>query len=211
MTYETWFAFVAASVVLLAIPGPSVLLVISYALGYGRKTAFATVIGIALGDLVAMIASLAGLGALLSTSATAFAVVKWIGAAYLVFLGIRLWRAPVGNGPIADNDNLPEEKPLRIVGHCFMVTALNPKSIVFFVAFLPQFLTPAAPFFEQVSLLVATFVALSIANAVVFTLIAAKARQYIRKRSVRRMINRGGGTVLIAAGAVTAGYRKIAA
>lgn len=211
MSNETWLAFVAASAVVLAIPGPSVQQVISYALGHGRKTAFATVIGVALGHMVVMSASLAGLTALLSNSPATFAVVRWIGAAYLVYLGIRLWRAPVGKGPIADNDNLPQEKPLKIVAHCFTVTALTPRSIVFFVAFLPQFLTSSALGFEQASMLVATFVTLSIASSITYVLAAAKARQYIRKRSVRRTAKHGGGTVLISAGAVTAGYRKIAA
>lgn len=211
MSNETWFAFVAASAVILAIPGPSVQQVVSYALGYGRKTAFATVVGVALGHLVVMSASLAGLTALLTSSAATFAVVKWFGAAYLVYIGIHLWRAPVGKGPIADNDNLPQEKPLKIVAHCFTVTALAPKSIVFFVAFLPQFLTSSAPVFEQASVLVATFMTLSIINTITYALVAGKARQYIRKRSVRRTAKHGNRTVLISAGAVTAGYRKIAA
>ncbi|RYC12073.1 LysE family translocator [Ciceribacter ferrooxidans] len=211
MSLEHWLAFAAASAVLLAIPGPTILLVISYALGHGRKTALATVTGVALGDLVAMTASVAGLGALLATSATAFTIMKWIGGAYLVYLGIRLWRAPVGDEPIADNDNLPEEKPLRILGHAFAVTALNPKSIVFFVAFVPQFMAPSAPFLQQVVALEVTFVTLAIINALVYVFVADSARRFIRKRSVRKAVNRTGGTLLIAAGAVTAGYRKIAA
>lgn len=131
MSNVTWFTFVAASAVILVIPGPSVQQVVSYALGYGRKTAFATVIGVALGHLVVMSASLAGLAALLWSSAATFAAVKWMGAAYLVYMGIHLWRAPVGKGPIADNDNLPQEKPLKIITHCFAVTVLTPKSMVF--------------------------------------------------------------------------------
>eukprot|EP01031_Cornospumella_fuschlensis_P002726 gene2726-3409_t len=114
MTIEHWLAFAAASAIVLAIPGPTILLVTSYALGHGRKTAFATVTGVALGDLVAMTASIAGMGALLATSATAFMVLKWIGGAYLVFLGIRLWRAPIVDGPLADNDNLPQERFAKI-------------------------------------------------------------------------------------------------
>src|SRR3954454_1351383 len=95
MALEHWLAFVAASAVLLAIPGPTVLLVVSYALGYGRKSAAAIVAGGALGDLTAMTASMLGLGAALAASGTLFTVLRWIGGAYLVFLGIRLWRAPV--------------------------------------------------------------------------------------------------------------------
>ena len=93
MSIELWLAFVAASAVLLAIPGPTVLLVISYALGHGKRSATATVAGVALGDFTAMTASMLGLGALLATSATLLTVMKWVGAAYLIYLGVKLWRA----------------------------------------------------------------------------------------------------------------------
>ncbi|MFL5280713.1 MAG: LysE family translocator, partial [Rhodopila sp.] len=90
MPLDHWLAFVAASVILLAIPGPTVLLVVSYALGHGRNAAAAIVTGVALGDLTAMTASMLGLGALLTTSAGIFTVLRWIGGAYLIYLGVRL-------------------------------------------------------------------------------------------------------------------------
>ncbi|MFB2606580.1 LysE family translocator, partial [Rhizobium phaseoli] len=130
MSFEAWLAFAAASAIMLAIPGPTILLVVSYALGHGRRTAFATVTGVALGDFTAMTASLFGLGAVLAASAALFTVLKWIGGAYLIWLGIKLWRAPVIGEPVADNDNLPEERSLKIFLHAYVVTALNPKSIV---------------------------------------------------------------------------------
>ena len=132
MPFDHWLAFVAASAILLAIPGPTVLLVISYALGHGRKAAAGVVTGVALGDLTAMTASMLGLGAILATSATIFTVLRWIGGAYLIYLGVALWRAPVR---AADVDDLPRVSPVRMLGHAYAVTALNPKSIVFFVAF----------------------------------------------------------------------------
>lgn len=124
MSFEHWFAFAAASAVLLAIPGPTILLVISYALGHGRKIAGATVAGVALGDFTAMTASMLGLGALLATSAAVFTVLKWIGAAYLVWLGIKLWKAPVES----DTGSLrksPVERPSRI----FIIPMRSPRSI----------------------------------------------------------------------------------
>ncbi|MFL5158056.1 MAG: LysE family translocator, partial [Microvirga sp.] len=93
MTLETWLAFTAASAVLLVIPGPTILLVVSYALGQGWRTALPMAIGVALGDFTAMTLSLLGLGALLAVSATLFTALKWAGAAYLIWLGIKLWRA----------------------------------------------------------------------------------------------------------------------
>jgi threonine/homoserine/homoserine lactone efflux protein len=211
MSIETWLAFAAASAIMLAIPGPTILLVISYALGHGRRTALATVTGVTLGDFTAMTASLAGLGALLATSATLFTILKLIGAGYLMFLGIKLWRAPVVTGPMGDNDNLPEEKPLKILAHAYVVTALNPKSIIFFIAFVPQFLDLNQPFLPQTLILEATFLCLAALNALCYVLLADMARGFIRKASVQKMVNRTGGTLLIAAGAVTAGYRRIAA
>ena len=93
MTFESWAAFTAASAILLIIPGPTVLLVVSYALGQGWRTALPMAVGVALGDFTAMTLSMLGVGALLATSAKLFTVVKWVGAAYLVYLGVKLWRA----------------------------------------------------------------------------------------------------------------------
>jgi threonine/homoserine/homoserine lactone efflux protein len=211
MSIETWLAFVAASAIMLAIPGPTILLVISYALGHGRKTALATVTGVFLGDFTALTTSLAGLGAVLAASATLYTVLKFIGAAYLMFLGVKLWRAPIVAGPMGDNDNLPEGKPLKIMMHAFVVTALNPKSIVFFIAFVPQFLDMHQPFLPQTLVLETTFLVLAALNALMYVFLADMARGFIRKASVQRAVNRTGGTLLIAAGAVTAGYRRMAA
>ena len=93
MSFETWLAFVAASTILLMIPGPTILLVVSYALGQGWRTALPMSIGVALGDFTAMTLSMLGIGALLAASATVFTALKWIGAAYLIYLGIKLFRA----------------------------------------------------------------------------------------------------------------------
>src|SRR5215211_8065461 len=93
MAFENWAAFAAASTILLIIPGPTILLVVSYALGQGWRTALPMAIGVALGDFTAMTLSLLGLGALLAASATLFTILKWAGATYLIWLGIKLWRA----------------------------------------------------------------------------------------------------------------------
>ncbi|MET0172259.1 MAG: LysE family translocator, partial [Agrobacterium vaccinii] len=196
MPIENWLAFVAASAVMLAIPGPTILLVISYALGHGRKASSATVAGVALGDFTAMTASMLGLGALLATSAALFTVLKWVGAAYLIYLGIKLWRAPVG-GEGAQEAATGKERPVKIFLHTYIVTALNPKSIIFFVAFLPQFLTPSLPFWPQVMIFEVTFLVLATCNAALYGLLASAARNSIRKPKVQRIVNRTGGSLLI--------------
>ena len=93
MPFDLWLTFAAATLIVLVIPGPTILLVISYALTQGRRVAVATAMGVALGDLIVVTTSMAGLGAIMQTSAWAFTMLKWIGAAYLVFLGIKLLRS----------------------------------------------------------------------------------------------------------------------
>jgi threonine/homoserine/homoserine lactone efflux protein len=205
MTFAHWLAFAAASGILLAIPGPTVLLVISYALGHGRKAAAAIVAGVALGDVTAMTASMVGLGALLAASATLFTVLRWIGGAYLVYLGIKLWRAPV---TVADAAEAPLIDARRMFLHAYAVTALNPKGIIFFVAFVPQFLVASQPFWPQVLLLETTFVALAIVNSALYSLLAAAARQRLRQPRVQRAVNRSGGSILVGAGIFAALWRR---
>jgi threonine/homoserine/homoserine lactone efflux protein len=206
MTFEHWLAFAAASAVMLAIPGPTVVLVISYALAHGRRSAGATVAGVALGDFTAMTTSMLGLGALLAASAALFTALKWIGAAYLIYLGIKLWRSPVSDPGSVE---VEEARPSRIFFHAYAVTALNPKSIVFFVAFLPQFLVAGAPLLPQMILFEVTFLILATLNAAGYALVAAGARQTIRKPAVQRVVNRTGGSLLIGAGMLAAGLRRV--
>ena len=210
MSLEHWLAFVAASAILLAIPGPTILLVISYALGHGRKAATSTVAGVALGDFTAMTASMLGLGALLATSATLFTALKWMGAAYLVYLGIKLWRAPVTSVEV-DAADAPKEQPFRIFLHTYIVTALNPKSIIFFVAFLPQFLDMSRPIVQQMVIFEGTFLVLATLNAALYGLLASMARKSIRKPRVQRTVNWIGGSLMMGAGILAAGWRRSAA
>jgi len=202
MSFPLWLGFAAASAVLLVIPGPTVLLVVSYALGQGRRSGLATVAGVALGDLTAMTASMLGLGAVLAASAAAFGVLRWVGAAYLVYLGIKLWRAPVAALEAG------EASHRRMLLHAYAVTALNPKSIVFFIAFVPQFLDAARPFAPQMAVMVATFVGLAAVNAAAYALLAAGARRFFRRPSARRAINRLGGGALVGAGLLAAAWRR---
>ncbi|MEO1198211.1 MAG: LysE family translocator [Pseudomonadota bacterium] len=202
MTFETWIAFTLAAGILLLIPGPTVLLVVGYALGRGKQTAWATVPGVVLGDFVAMTASLAGLGAILLTSATLFTMLKWLGAAYLIWLGIKLWRSA---GRLGDIDAIDDRKDrLKMFGHAFAVTTLNPKSIVFFIAFLPQFIDPTAPVLPQFIVMEITFLTLALANTTAFAMLAGSARETIKQPAVLRTANRIGGSLLIGAGALVA-------
>jgi threonine/homoserine/homoserine lactone efflux protein len=205
MAWEAWLAFTAATAILLVIPGPTILLVVSYALGQGWRSALPMAVGVALGDFTAMTVSMLGLGALLATSATVFTVLKWIGAAYLVWLGIKLWRAGSQLNATPKTDRASAAKML---GHAWIVTALNPKSITFFVAFLPQFLDPHGSFLKQMVIFEATFLILAFANALGFALVASRARAAIRNERIIGTVNRVGGSLLIGAGILTAGLRN---
>jgi threonine/homoserine/homoserine lactone efflux protein len=205
VTVEIWLAYVAATTLVLIIPGPTIMLVVSYAIAEGRRAALSTVIGVGLGDFVAMTLSLAGLGALLATSAELFTILKWVGAAYLVWLGIKLWRAPA----VPPGEESTEGRSgSAMMLHAFVVTALNPKGIAFFIAFTPQFLDPTAPLLPQLVIMEATFVFLGVVNAALYALLASGARERIRQPSTLRLINRIGGTVLIGAGVATAAIRR---
>ena len=210
MSFELWAAFALASAIVVVIPGPTVVLVISYALGHGRRPALAIVAGVALGDFTAMTASILGVGALLATSATLFTALKWIGAAYLVYLGIRLWRAPVRE-PAVSGAPARALDTRRAFFHAYAVTALNPKSIVFFVAFLPQFLDPGGNVALQLAAFEATFLVLATLNAAAYALMASMARGAIRKPAVQKAVNRAGGSLMIGAGLLAAGWRRAAA
>jgi threonine/homoserine/homoserine lactone efflux protein len=149
---ETWATFALAAEILLLIPGPTILLVVAYALAHGRTATVPLVVGVGLGDLTAMVFSFIGLGVLLQTLATLFVFLKWAGAAYLVYLGIQLWRTqpkPLEFSEIATTSQTQGS----MLWHTWVTTALNPKGIVFFIAFVPQFLDREAEFLPQVLLL----------------------------------------------------------
>jgi threonine/homoserine/homoserine lactone efflux protein len=207
MPFDHWLAFAVTSAILVVIPGPTVLLVVSYALGHGRRSGLATTAGVALGDFTAMTASMLGLGVLLATSAALFAGLRWVGAAYLIYLGVKLWRAPVGD---MATEAAAETRGWRMFLHAYAVTALNPKSIVFFVAFLPQFFLADRPLVPQMMLFEATFLVLATANAATYALLASAARRAVTRPAVQRGVNRVGGSMLIGAGLFAAAWKKAA-
>ncbi|MDH6233673.1 threonine/homoserine/homoserine lactone efflux protein [Mesorhizobium soli] len=205
MPLETWAAFAAASAVLLIIPGPTILLVVSYALGQGWRTALPMAVGVALGDFTAMTLSMLGIGALLMASATVFTILKWIGAAYLIYLGIKLFRA---GGTLRAEPRKTASSAAKMMAHAWLVTALNPKSITFFVAFLPQFIDRHADFWTQMAIFEATFLTLAFTNAFGYALVASRARDLVRNPRAIGLFNKAGGTLLVGAGIATVAVRS---
>lgn len=209
MDLSLWLTFVSATVLLLIIPGPTIVLVLTYALTQGRRVALASAGGVALGDFIAMTASLVGLGALVLASATLFTALKWVGAAYLVWMGIGMIRGARGAKGIQIED-APQLSAGAVFRNATVVTALNPKGIVFFIAFVPQFIDTQAALAPQFAILIATFVGLAAINVLIYALLADRLRATIRRPSVLAWMTRIGGGVLIAMGVLTATLRKAA-
>ena len=206
MNIEVWLTFALASSALLAIPGPTILIVVSFALGHGKRSGWATVPGVALGDFTAMTASLLGAGAVLAASAELFTLLKLIGAAYLVWLGVKLWRArpTLDSLPAADRT----QSATSMFWNTYVVTALNPKSIIFFVAFVPQFVDPSKPALMQFAILEATFVILATLNVALWAVLAGQLRNRMSRPSTLQVINRTGAAFLSGAGLLTAATRR---
>ena len=202
MIFETWITFSLAAAVVLIIPGPTILAVISHSLVHGRKAVLPLAVGVTLGDFTAMSLSLLGLGAILAASATLFSALKLFGALYLIYLGVRLWRSDPKENEFNASGTVVSNRSL--LANLFIVTALNPKSIAFFIAFVPQFINPSERALSQFILLEGTFLFLAAVNATLYALFAGHLRERVQSRKTRRWFNRCGGTALIGAGFLTA-------
>ncbi len=206
MTFQTWIAFSVAAGIILVIPGPTIITVISHSLAHGRRAVIPLVIGVALGDLTAMTCSLLGLGAILAVSATFFSLLKLLGSLYLIYLGLKLLQSNPKTEISATAMSKVSGK--RLLTNVFIITALNPKSIAFFIAFLPLFITPSANHLPQFLTLGVTFLVLASLNATIYALFAGQLRERVQSPEARRWFNRFGGTALIGAGLLTATVRR---
>ena len=195
---STLILFIFASLGLLVAPGPTTALVITRSLSEGRRVALPLVFGVALGGFVAATLALAGAGSLLAASASAFTIVKVAGATYLIWIGIKLFRSE----PVVPNaDHAPPSSSQWIAFRDgFLVTVFNPKGILFFIAFVPQFIASDRSYFSQSAILVVTFALLEIANGTIYALGADNLRHLIQKTPVIRFMNRLGGGVIVFAG-----------
>ena len=207
MSTHLWLLYLAAAVGLALTPGPNGLLCLSHGASLGfRRTVF-TAAGGALGFLVLIAVSLAGLGALLAASERVFTLAKWIGAAYLVYLGVRLWRSPAP--VVARGDDGRDVRPApasRLFVQGFLVAVSNPKGLIFFAAFLPQFMVPGTPYWLELAIFGGTFVAVEI----VYELSLAKLAHGIAPWLARhgRWFNRATGSAFIGLGAMIAASRR---
>ncbi len=206
MRLEIWLAYIIAAEIILVIPGPTIILVVSQAITHGRRSVAPLVAGVTCGDATAMVCSLLGLGTIMSASATAFTLTKWVGAVYLIYLGIKTWRARPENEGWDETGTAGSNGPL--FKSAYIVTALNPKSIAFFVAFLPQFVDPQGAHFTQLLVLGITFLVLALLNAAIYAIFAGTLRDTLKRPRARRWFNRCGGSALIGAGVLTAAMQR---
>ena len=206
MTFELWLTFTVTTVIIIAIPGPTNLMVMAYGLRHGTKPALFTVFGVVPGAVTAMALSFLGLGAILATSSHLFMVMKWAGAIYLIYLGIMLWRStPNLNEVSIEAQNVSCK---RIALQAFTISLLNPKGIVFYMAFVPQFVSPDAPVLPQMLILVFTLITIVFPVNTAYALLSGKLRDIIKSQRVLRAMNRTGGGLLIGAGVITASLRR---
>ena len=203
---STFALFVAAALALLLVPGPAVLYVVTRSVDQGRPAGLASVLGVGIGSLVHITFAAIGLSALLASSAAAFSAVKWLGAAYLIWLGLqRLLTQGEEDAPAA----VVPERLSRVFLHGVVVNVLNPKTALFFLAFLPQFVDPArGAAWMQIVMLGATFVAVGLCTDSLYALLGGTAGDWLRRKSqgesfrwMRRYVP---GGVYIALGAATA-------
>ena len=203
----TYGVFVAAALALLLVPGPAVFYVVARSVEGGRTTGVVSVLGVQLGTLVHVIFAAAGLSAVLASSATAFSVVKWLGAAYLVYLGLQhLFSRD------RDDEELPvggERRLPRIFAQSVLVQVLNPKVALFFLAFLPQFVDPSrGAAWAQVLVLGATLAILGLCTDGLYALAGGTASDWLRRRKAHGGLGRArryvSGGIYLALGAATA-------
>jgi threonine/homoserine/homoserine lactone efflux protein len=208
MSWQTFWLFVTVTFFVSATPGPNMLLVMSSSARFGFRASLATMAGCLTALLAMLSISAAGLGALLQAFPAIFDALRWLGAAYLVYLGIRTWRAPLpqdasdATGAIA-----PSRNSGQLFRQGFLVAASNPKAILFAAAFLPQFIRPELPKMPQFTILLLTFAVIEVSWYIVYAGSGRHLAQYLRRASVLRLFNRLTGGVFVGFAAVMAAVR----
>ncbi|MDA9786596.1 LysE family transporter [Pontimonas sp.] len=196
MELGTWLLYTAAAAGLSLTPGPNGLLALTHGALFGIKKTSFTIAGGALGFTAIIALSLFGIGALLAASAQLLIVLKWIGGAYLVWLGIQVWRSPAVGASPSGSHTAPSR--IRLFRHGFLAAVSNPKGILFFVAFLPQFLVTDSPLIVQFAVMAGTFVAIEIITEALIALGSERIQPFLAKFGSR--VNQVFGGIFIAIG-----------
>jgi len=201
--WTLWAGFVVASLIVGLLPGPGVTSIVGYALTAGLRTALASVLGATLGNAIAMTLSLVGVGVLLEQWPAAFTVIKWIGSGYLILLGAYTFIAATRGSLSADGTD-GAIHPRTAFWGTVALTSLNPKTIMFFVAFTPQFISPHFGYWPQAAILLVTFALVVTISDGFYAVAASWLAKFLKGPAVRLWSQRIGGAVLIVAGLLTA-------
>jgi len=207
MPLDTWLAFFVASWLISLSPGAGAVSCVSAGMRFGYRRALPNIVGLELGILLVMTIVAAGLGAVLAASTVAFTAVKWLGVAYLVWLGIQQWRAPVIS-PEIDGAATASGSAKALLLRGFLVNATNPKGILFMLAVLPQFIDPARPQLVQYVICGGTLLFTDLVVMSGYTGLAARVLRLLRAPHHLRAMNRAFGGLFIAAGAFLATFRR---
>jgi homoserine/homoserine lactone efflux protein len=200
MSLELWLVYCVAAIGLSLTPGPNGLLSLTHGACFGFRSTISTVLGGALGFFLLIAASLAGMGTLLAASERAFTIAKWAGAAYLVYLGLKVWRAPAPVVALAVQEAGPNgPQRLRMFNQGFLVAVSNPKALIFFAAFLPQFMAPDVPYTVQLAVFGGTFVAVEIVYELLLAVMAQRIAPWLARHG--RWFNRAAGATFVGIGA----------
>lgn len=206
MSIETWLAFVSTVFIFAIIPGPTVIFVVGQAITHGKKSVTPLALGVLSGDLIAMVISLLGLGAILATSATLYTILKWLGVLYLIYLGIKAFKEePKVDEELFEEMNTSKSKMFR---SSLIVTALNPKNVVFFVAFFPQFVNTSTNVLTQFLILMVSFSLITLTTISSFALFAGAIQDKLKSYKAKERLNRAAGTALVGAGVFTATMQR---
>jgi homoserine/homoserine lactone efflux protein len=194
---QNWLLYTLAALGLSLTPGPNGLLALTHGALYGAKRTISTILGGSLGFTIVIGLSMFGIGALLAANVGLLVVLKWVGGAYLIFLGIQVWRSP----SLADSRGTANGSNNRSLFQAGLLSAIsNPKGILFFVAFLPQFIDPAGSLLIQFVVMAATFVVIEFIYEFMVAALADKIQPWLRR--VGKNFNRVFGSVFIAIGAL---------
>ena len=209
MPLDTWLTFFAAAWLISLSPGAGAISCMAAGMRYGYARAAWNILGLQVGILFVLAIVAAGLGAIIAASTTLFTAIKWLGAAYLVWLGIQQWRAPAT--PLSDAAARGEAgTPRQLLLRGFLVNATNPKGIMFMLAVLPQFIDPALPQLPQYLACGATLFFTDLVVMSGYTGLAARVLRVLREPRHVRWVNRTFGGLFVAAGAVLATFRRAA-
>ena len=202
---QLYLLFILMATLTILSPGPGVLKSVTNSLNYGFKRAFIGVIGLSTGTFCVAVLSATSLGALLDASDTAFTVIKYFGAAYLIYMGIKLWRAPAFEFKDATKEAISNKK---LFAECFIFQLSNPKALVFFLSVFPQFIEHDRSYLGQFAVLVLTFCLLLVLVHSIYALFAHKAKSWFTSAHGGRWANRVGGTAFIGFGLLLANAKK---